>query len=201
VEISMIVAEVEPVGSFVGSSVSEPLLQGGVMLSVLAYMTHLDALMSLIAVGIFMPQLIFVPLMQKAIIDRTAKRVQVLRGLSVSIVEPPTHGDHDPGPIQRVFELDMGIFKLKFTMNFLMNFCNHLQRVAALLLGGWYVLSDQLEVGGVVAFISAVDRLNDPWGDLVNYFRDFSVNAVKYRLVATAVEDLAEGQALAAVDE
>jgi ABC-type multidrug transport system fused ATPase/permease subunit len=198
VEISMIVAEVEPVGSFVGSSVSEPLLQGGVMLSVLAYMIHLDPWMALIAVAIFVPQLVFVPLMQRAIIDRTARRVQVLRGLSVSIVEPPSHGEHvDHRPIQRVFELDMGIFKLKFTMNFLMNFCNHLQRVAALLLGGWYVLTDQLEIGGVVAFISAVDRLNDPWGDLVNYFRDFSVNDVKYGLVSRAVDDLIEGRELA----
>jgi len=100
-----------------------------------------------------------------------------------------------------VFELDMGIFKLKFTMNFLMNFCNHLQIIAAFLLGGWYVVTSQLEVGGVVAFISAVGRLNDPWGDLVNYFRDLSVNHVKYRLVATAVNDLADGQALAAVDQ
>jgi hypothetical protein len=33
------------------------------------------------------------------------------------------------------------------------------------------VHTDQLEVGGVVAFISGVGRLNDPWGDLVNYFR------------------------------
>ena len=95
----------------------------------------------------------------------------------------------------------MGIFKLKFTMNFLMNFCNHLQRIAAFLLGGWYVLTGQLEVGGVVAFISGVEKLNDPWGDLVNYFRDFSVAHVKYRLVSTAVDDLMEGQALAAVDE
>jgi ABC-type bacteriocin/lantibiotic exporter with double-glycine peptidase domain len=107
----------------------------------------------------------------------------------------------EEGPIQRVFELDMGIFKLKFTMNFLMNFCNHLQRIAALLLGGWYVLHGQLEVGGVVAFISGVEKLNDPWGDLVNYFRDFSVAQVKYRLVSTAVADLMESQALAAEDE
>src|SRR5262249_13392664 len=184
VESSMIGGGVGPVGSFVGSSVSEPLLQGGVLLTMLAYMIHLDPWMALIAAAIFMPQLVFVPLMQRAIIDRTAKRVQVLRGLSVSIVEPPSEGQHiDHRPIQRVFELDMGIFKLKFTMNFLMNFCNHMQRVAALLLGGWYVLTDQLEIGGVVAFISAVDRLNDPWGDLVNYFRDLSVNDVKYRLV------------------
>jgi len=34
----MIVAEVESIGSFVGGSISEPLLQGGVLLSVLAYM-------------------------------------------------------------------------------------------------------------------------------------------------------------------
>jgi ABC-type multidrug transport system fused ATPase/permease subunit len=204
VEISMIVAEVEPIGAFVGSSVSEPLLQGGVMLSVLAYLIHLDVWMALIAVAIFVPQLVFVPLMQKAIIERTADRVQVLRGLSISIVESPKRDGRErvgPGPIQRVFELDMGIFKLKFTMNFLMNFCNHLQRVAALLLGGWYVLHGQLEVGGVIAFISGVEKLNDPWGDLVNYFRDFSVSHVKYRLVSTAVADLVESQALAAVDE
>jgi ABC-type multidrug transport system fused ATPase/permease subunit len=204
VEISMIVAEVEPIGAFVGSSVSEPLLQSGVMLSVLAYLIHLDVWMALIAVAIFVPQLVFVPLMQKAIISRTAARVQVLRGLSISIVESPKRDGQervDQGPIQRVFELDMGIFKLKFTMNFLMNFCNHLQRVAALLLGGWYVLNGQLEVGGVVAFISGVEKLNDPWGDLVNYFRDYSVSHVKYRLISTAVDELMESQALAAVDD
>ena len=29
-----------------------------------------------------------------------------------------------------------------------------------------------LGTGGIVAFISGAGRLNDPWGDLVNYFRD-----------------------------
>ncbi|HKM71317.1 MAG TPA: hypothetical protein VJX94_14905 [Stellaceae bacterium] len=84
----------------------------------------------------------------------------------------------------------MGIFKLKFSMNFLMNFCSHLQIVAALLIGGWMVHTDQLEMGGVVAFISAVGRLNDPWGDLVNYFRDLSVTQVKFRLLAEMVNQL-----------
>lgn len=155
-------------------------------------MIHLDPWMALIAAAIFVPQLVFVPLMQKAIIGRTSSRVRMLRALSISIVQAPEAGgrEHeDNASIERVFELDMGIFKLKFTMNFLMNFCTHLQIVAALLLGGWNVLTDQLEIGGVVAFISAVGRLNDPWGDLVNYFRDFSVNNVKYQLIAKAVRD------------
>ena len=85
----------------------------------------------------------------------------------------------------------MGIFRLKFTMNFLMNLCSHLQIVSALLIGGWWVFTDRLEVGGVVAFISGISRLNDPWGDLVNYFRDITVTQVKYRLLANAVNELA----------
>lgn len=199
VEVSMIVAEVEPVGGFVGSAVSEPLLQAGVLASVLAYMTHLDPWMALTALALFLPQLVFVPLMQGAIIRRTGSRVQVLRRLSISIVAPDyseeKRGRTDDARIDRVFDLDMGIFRLKFTMNFLMNLCNHLQVVAALLLGGWYVYTDQLEIGGVVAFISGVGRLNDPWGDLVNYFRDVSVTVVKFHLVADAVNQLAEGEA------
>jgi ABC-type bacteriocin/lantibiotic exporter with double-glycine peptidase domain len=89
----------------------------------------------------------------------------------------------------------MGIFKLKFPMNFFMNLCSHLQIVSALLIGGWWVYTDRLEIGGVVAFISGIGRLNDPWGDLVNYFRDISVTQVKYRLLAHAVNQLAEDPA------
>jgi hypothetical protein len=51
--------------------------------------------------------------------------------------------------------------------------------------------SNHLEIGGVVAFISGIGRLNDPWGDLVNYFRDLNVTQVKYRLLADAVDQLA----------
>jgi len=43
----------------------------------------------------------------------------------------------------------------------------------------------------VVAFISGIGRLNDPWGDLVNYFRDINVTQIKYRLLADAVNELA----------
>jgi ABC-type multidrug transport system fused ATPase/permease subunit len=196
VEASMVVAEVEPVGAFAGSCISEPLLQGGVLLSAAAYMTHLDPWMALTAAVLFVPQLVFIPMLQGAIVRRSAVRVKTLRGLSTSIVapeyDPEKDGPADAARIERAFMLDMGIFTLKFSMNFLMNLCNHLQIIAALLLGGWFVLTDQLEIGGVVAFISAVARLNDPWGDLVNYFRDLSVTNVKFRLLAKAVGVLAD---------
>jgi ABC-type bacteriocin/lantibiotic exporter with double-glycine peptidase domain len=190
ITIAMIVAEVEPIGGFVGESVSEPLLQGGILASVLAYLFHVDLWMALAAFALFVPQLIFVPLLQGAVNRRTDARIRVLRKLGIAMIDR-TDGAEDVRRIDRAFTLDMGIFKLKFTMNFLMNLCNHLQRVAALLIGGWQVYAGDLAIGGVVAFISGIGRLNDPWGDLVNYFRDVNVTQIKYRLLADAIDRLA----------
>jgi ABC-type bacteriocin/lantibiotic exporter with double-glycine peptidase domain len=195
IQASMIVAEVEPIGGFVGASVSEPLLQGGVLLSVLTYMIHVDLWMAGTALALFVPQLVFVPLMQRAINRRTGARVQIIRQLSVSVVEATSDDDArdqtDDGRIDRVFELNMGIFRFKFTMNFLMNLSTQLQIIAALLVGGWLVYADQLEIGGVVAFISGIGRFTDPWGDLVNYFRDVNIAQVKFRLMSDAVNQQA----------
>jgi len=196
VRAAMIVAEVEPVGGFVGSSLSEPLLQAGILLSVLAYIVHLDRWMAAAAFALFVPQLVFVPFMQHAINRRAGVRVWLLRQLGISTVDlrhaSAEQERSDGKRIDRVLQLNMGIFKLKFSMNFLMNLCSHLQVVAALLIGGWLVHTDQLQVGGVVAFISAVGRLNDPWGDLVNYYRELSITQVKFRLLADIVNQLSE---------
>ena len=56
--------------------------------------------------------------------------------------------------------------------------------------GGWYAVTGHIEVGTVIAFTSGLAKVNDPWGDLVNWFRDAAVNSVKYRLIAEAVERL-----------
>ena len=193
-EISMIVAEAESVGLFVASALSEPLLQGGILVSVFAYMVHIDWVMALIALGIFSLQALFVPLMQRAINRLTRQNVSLLRVLSANLTD--VSGDDrfsdDAEHIGSLFTLNMGIIKLKYVMNFLMNFCTHLQVIAALLYGSWLVINDQLVIGGVVAFISGVTRLTDPWGDLVNYFRDLSSALVKYRLLESAVNKIAE---------
>ena len=196
IAVSMIVAEVEPIGGFIGESVSEPLLQGGILASVLAYLIHLDPWMALGAFALFVPQFFFVPLMQAAVNWRAGTRIRILRQLGIGVIDQ-TNGDFraDDQRIDRVFSLDMGIFRLKFTMNFLMNLCSHLQIISALLIGGWWVYTDRLEIGGVVAFISGISRLNDPWGDLVNYFRDLTVTQVKYRLLANSVNELARDRA------
>lgn len=191
VQASMIVTEVESIGNFTGGAISEPLLQGGILCSVLAYMIHVDFWMALAAFLLFVPQFVFVPLMQGAMNRRTRARVQIIRQLSISVIEAQEHDPardrSDDERIQHVFELNMGFFKLKFSMNFLMNLSTQLQIISALLIGGWAVYQDRLEIGGVVAFISGIGKITDPWGDLVNWFRDANLSQVRYGLVREAL--------------
>jgi ABC-type multidrug transport system fused ATPase/permease subunit len=210
VQLSIIVSEVEPVGSFIGISFSEPLLHGGILLSVFGYMLFLQPLMALVCLGVFLPQVFFVPLMQGTINRRTKAKIKILREVSVDIVNgaanqpvaaPPSaarqlndgrqpEGESDSAYVQRadrIFQLNMHIFRLKFTMNFLMNSMQHLAIAAILFVGGWFVVEGRTEIGTVVAFISGLDRVNDPWGDLVNYFREMTSSRVKYHLVERAL--------------
>jgi len=191
--VSIVVAEVEPVGNFIGGAVSEPLLQTGILATVITYIFHIDLWMGAAALALFVPQAIFVPLMQHAMNRRTSARVWLLRQIGAGIMATRSRDEMvdsvEAARIDRVFVINMRIFALKFTMNFLMNLCTHAQIILALLLGSWMVLHEQLEIGGVVAFISGIGRITDPWGDLVNYYRDLSVNEVKFNLIASASND------------
>lgn len=81
----------------------------------------------------------------------------------------------------------MGVFKLKFSMNFLMNMMHHLGIASILAIGGYYVATGETQIGTVVAFVSGLSQINDPWGDLVNWFRELSVTRTKYDLISRAV--------------
>jgi len=74
-------------------------------------------------------------------------------------------------------------------MNFLINLLYHFSTVGILFVGGWFVMQDRIEVGTVVAFISGLTKVNDPWNDLVTFFRDMTNARVKYRLIAGVLND------------
>jgi ABC-type bacteriocin/lantibiotic exporter with double-glycine peptidase domain len=191
IEISMILSEAEPIGGFTGISLSEPLLQGGVLLCVFGYLTYLEPWMALLSLAVLSPQVVFVPLIQRAISQRAEARIRTLREVSGEIVGAAS-GDAalaaaQDSHIDRVFRINMGIFKLKFTMNFLMNLMHHFGVATALGVGGWLAVQGRIEVGTVVAFVSGLAKVNDPWGDIVNWYREMVVVRMRYRLVAEAM--------------
>ncbi len=181
---AMIVSEAEPIGGFVGMAISEPLLQVGILLSVIGYMTFLEPWTLVLCAAFLAPQMLFVPALQHAINVRAGERVQTLRHVGGDIVAtglPENEG------IQRVFELNMGIYKIKYSMNLAMNFMYYLAVAIALGVGGLFAVDGRIQVGTVVAVVAGLGKLNDPWGDLVNWGREFSVDSVKYRLFVDAI--------------
>jgi ABC-type bacteriocin/lantibiotic exporter with double-glycine peptidase domain len=193
VAISVVVSEVEAVGGFVASGLSEPVLDAGILLSIFGYMLVVQPWLALVALMLFVPQASFIPLLQNSINRRTQRRITVVRKLSVDIVEGAQNKSTNRERafrrrVHRVFELNMEIYRRKFGMNFLMNLFYHFGVAGVFLVGSWQVLKGETEIGTVVAFISGLNRMNDPWGDLVNYFRDLTNAAVKYRLITRVID-------------
>ncbi|HWD57784.1 MAG TPA: ABC transporter ATP-binding protein [Stellaceae bacterium] len=195
VGISIIMSEADPVGLFVATSVSEPVLHGGVLVSVFAYLIYLQPWMALVALALFVPQCLVVPIVQNAINRRTEARIQVMRRLSGDIVAETAEGvleRESRGYRQRVgniYALNMQIYRRKYAMNCLINLLYHLGTVGILFVGGWFVMQGKTEVGTVVAFISGLTKVNDPWNDLVTFFRDMTNARVKYQLIAKVLDD------------
>ena len=204
IKISIIVSEVEAVGGFVGSSICDPVLNAGILLSVFGYMLLMQPWLALIALMIFAPQLLFVPFLQKAINVRTKQRIESLREVSVDIANEETDASGKSvrkafaQRVKEVYRLNMGIFYRKFGMIFLMNLLYTLGVISILGVGAWLLLQGKTEVGTIVAFISGLGLMNDPWRDLVNYFRDLTNAGLKYRLISAELSPPSAGPRVSA---
>jgi ABC-type bacteriocin/lantibiotic exporter with double-glycine peptidase domain len=199
VEISLILPEPEPIGGFVGIVVSELVLQCGTLLSAFAYMLYMQPLLALMSLVIFSPQFVFVPLMQAAINRRVQSRINVLRQASVGVLVPGV-GEAEVARVLKqelrfaeIFSLNLGVVKLRYSMHFLMNLTHNFAKVIVLGVGGWYVINGQTEVGTVVAFVSGLNNVHDPWGDLVNWYEDMTVTRTRYQTFVAAMEQFAQG--------
>jgi len=167
---------------------------------VLAYMAVLEPWMALLGLSSLLPQMVVVPLMQRAINKRAEARIKTLRDVSSGIVgDQAVTARTERARINRVFVLNMGIFKIKYSMNLFMNLMQYFAVAIALGVGGWFAVEGRIDVGAVVACVTGITKLKDPWGDLVNWGRELSVVQVKYRLFASAVTRLAPNGRLVAV--
>ncbi|MBB2750476.1 UNVERIFIED_ORG: ABC-type multidrug transport system fused ATPase/permease subunit [Rhizobium aethiopicum] len=201
VQLSIIIAEAEPVGGFVGTSISEPLLQAGILIAVGGYMIFLQPLMALAVAVVFLPQVGFVPLMQTAINRRVETKITVMRHVSQSMVRHVATNDAldaQGARVERLFSLNMSIYKIKFTMNFMMNLMTQLGYAGIFALGSYYVVTGKTEIGTVVAFISGLSKIRDPWGELIDWYRDLRVTQVKYAMIrdACAVPEARSGASI-----
>ena len=187
--LAMIRAEADDIGGFVGSSLSLPIVEIGFLASVFIYLAFLDLRMMGASLLILAPQFVFVPLMQRAINRRVAQRTRLLRRFGDEILSPSKAESSAP-KLDEVFAVDIGIFEIKFSLNFLMNLTYSLGSLLVLGIGCVLAVRGQTEIATVVTFLSATTKIVDPWNDVIDWARGFAMTSVKYDLVIRALETL-----------
>lgn len=191
--IQMINAETEPLGGFVGQSISTPAFQGGTLLTILVFMFVQDPILGLAAIFLYPLQIYLIPKLQAQVNQLGRQRVRQVRRLSEKLGE--TIGGvrdiraNDATQWERalvsrrlgtIFEIRYKIFRKKFFIKFLNNFLAQLGPFFFFSIGGYLVITGSLTLGALVAVISAHKELYSPWKELLSYYQLMSDSRIKY---------------------
>ena len=85
--VSMLSSEVEKLGGFAGAAISGPLLQIGTLFVVLGYMFYIEPLVASIALALYSPQFIIVPIFQARLNRLAGEKAITMRSLGNYIVD------------------------------------------------------------------------------------------------------------------
>jgi ABC-type multidrug transport system fused ATPase/permease subunit len=168
--VTTISSQAEAVGKFVGDCISTPIVQAGTFLSVLSYMLYTEPRLGVVVLLIAIPQLFVVPMIQRRINVHVRERSHTLVRAGDLMVEPaldhgPSLGSEIGKAFETIYRARLAVFKLKFGLKF-----SALQSTAVFVLlfaGGIMVLNGKTEIGIVVAFISGLDRILEPWREMI----------------------------------
>src|SRR6516164_7778235 len=193
--VTTISSQAEAVGKFVGDCISTPIVQAGTLLSVLGYMLYTEPRLGLVALFIAVPQLFVVPVIQRRLNVYVRERSHTLVRAGDLMVDPALSRETSPSSlgseISKAFETiyfaRLHTFKLKFGLKFLISALQSTAIFVLLFAGGIMVLNGKTEIGIVVAFISGLDRVLDPWREMIAFLRSTSAARVQFDLIESTL--------------
>ncbi len=195
--ISMITAETEPLGGFIGDSIAVPAFQGGTLLTILIFMFIQDPILGIAAISLYPIQTYVIPKLQRRVNILRKERTVKVRKLSERIGEVVTgirevHA-HDTSQYEladfservgEIYGVRYETYKLKFFIKFINNFLAQVTPFFFYSIGGYLVIRGELSFGALVAVLAAFKDLSDPWKEMLNYYQIQADARVKYALLA-----------------
>lgn len=191
--------EVDTVGGFIGTSISEFVVNISMMLSVLVYMAYMEPVIALFSVAAVIPQFLLAKYLQRSLNKRVERQIGLVRRLGDQAGDRSSrkaavlHAAHRT--IRTIFQNRIQLYLLKFGLKTLLNIANSLGSLMVLLAGGYLVITGQTTIGTVMAFVSGFQRLSDPTGDLLEFYRTYSQAKVQYRMIVEWVAGSSASQA------
>jgi ABC-type multidrug transport system fused ATPase/permease subunit len=189
--VTTISSQAEAVGKFVGDSISTPIVQVGTLLSVLSYMFYTEPRLGVVVLLIAVPQIILVPITQRRINVHVRERAHALLRAGDMIIDAARGRASSPGSpasgitaaFETIYLARRRVFRLKFGLKFLVSALQSVAVFVLLFAGGIMVLNGKTEIGIVVAFISGLDRVLDPWREMIAFVRSTSAAKVQFDLI------------------
>lgn len=191
--VSSLVTELSTAGSYAGMALAVPITNVFTLLAFAAYLLWLNTKLALATLGIYPVIVFLLPYLQKRANVANRERVDMSRKVSSQITESIT-GIHEV-QVHGAYNRENSKFSmmteslrrirvrwtfLKFGIKTTNNFFVSLGPFIVFLYGGYLSLSGELALGALVAFLSAQEKLYDPWKELIDFYQVHQDAKVRY---------------------
>jgi len=191
--ISAMTAELNAIGAFLGGAISVPLTSILSFLVFLGFMFTLSPLLALLSVSIYPLELIVIPLLQKRYNIWNKKRIATTRAMSNVVNEAISglHEIHANGSytleekrlsvfIRKLYDHLKTLFFIKYGIKFANNLFQSIGPFILFLVGGYLAINGEFTLGALVAFLSAYEKVYDPWKEMLEYYQSYQDAKVRY---------------------
>ncbi len=191
--VSMVTAETEPLGGFVGESFALPAYQGGLLVTALFFMFVQDPILGIAAIALYPVQGWLIPKLQRRVNLLNKERIQHVRKLSERINEMVAGASeihaHDTSQFEladfssrlgAIFNIRYQVYRKKFFIKFLNNFLAQVTPFFFFSIGGYLVINGEISIGALVAILAAYKDLAPPWKELLNFYQRMEDARIKY---------------------
>ncbi len=194
--ISAMTAELNAIGFFLGGAIAIPVTSILTFIVFIGFMFQLNPLLAMLSMGIYPFELVVIPYLQKKYNILNTKRVKTTRAMANVVNESISgiheiHGNVSYGLEEKklstyiayLYGLVKKLFVVKYGIKFANNFFQSLGPFILFLVGGYMAIHGQFTLGALVAFLSAYEKVYDPWKELIEYYQSYQDAQIRYRQI------------------
>jgi len=203
--VAALVNELAAAGDFVGMAVAVPVINVLTLLAFGAYLFTLNPWLALLSLSVYPVVLVLVPWLQRRVNEANKKRVDATRVISNKIGEAVT-GIHEihangsyrlenrkyDGLVDRLLHIRIVWNLYKDGVKVMNNFFTNLSPFFIFILGGYLTIKGRLDLGALVAFLSAQEKLYDPFKELIDFYQSYQDSMVRYQRTMEYFDDMPE---------
>ncbi len=194
--VACLVSELSASANFVGAAIAVPLSNILTLVAIGAYLIWLNALLGIVTLSIYPVALFIVPLVQRGVNNWNKRRVDSSNKMASRITESVSGISeiHAQGSfqgeersynkiIERLLKIRIIWTLYRYGVKVTNNLFVGLGPVVVMLLGGYLLMQGETELGSIVAFLSAQEKLYDPWKELIDFYQTQQDASVRYQKV------------------